>query len=388
MTTEFTPTPDDYTLHIPITFDYNGGRGQNKKAKIIITILLSIVGLSGIIGVILSRMYLYQKLIIALAIFYVVLLFLRIVVFREIYISDLYEKQKALDYKLDITDIWQIFDIDYTYPYICYFKNGKKGIFVQMDRDAITGKPDTAAYDHYEAIGNAYNVAHQLSMDIVHIDYMDSVGNDSRFESLYNDVSLCENTDMQEILTAIYSNLENEMRANYFSYDVYLFITREKANNFFENVQQVCNTMLGGNFLTYHVMDAEAIGNLCKALFNFHEFSVNDACESVLAKRTHPGVRPLSVIDLQGNLIEEINKSVEELQEIERIEARRAAEAAEEAKQKKLDAKKKKKGKQEEVPTEDKKEDEVLDLWKQSEVSTDDKDEDEVLDLWKQSEKE
>lgn len=340
---DFTPQPDDYTLHIPITFDYNGGRHQNSKAKIIITILLSIIGIAGIIGVCLTSMYLFQKLLISFAIFYVILLFLRVVIFREVYISDIYEKQKQLDHKLDTTDFWQIFDIDYTYPYICYFKNGKKGIFVQMDKDAITGKPSSAAFDHFEAVGNAYNIAHQLSLDIVHIDYMDSVGNDSRFEGLYNSVAMCTNTDMQELLTAIYSNLEMEMKANYFNYDVYLFLTRENANNFIENVQTVCNTMLGGNFLTYHVMNSEQIGNLCKSLFNFHEFSINDACSAVLAKKEHPSVRVLKLYDLQGNVLQEINKSTAELRELQKIEQRRAAEAAEETKRRKKEKRNKQK---------------------------------------------
>lgn len=361
MATEFRPQPDDYTLHIPITFDYKGGRSQNKKAKIIITIAFVLLAIIGITVVCVSEMYLIEKLILSFAIGYIILLFLRVVIFREVYISDIYEKQKAMDYKLDSTDFWQIFDIDYNYPYICYFKNGKKGIFVQMDRDAITGKPDSASFDHFEAIGDAYNVAHSLSMDIVHIDYMDSVGNDSRFENLYNDVSLCKNTDMQEILTAMYSHLEDEMRASYFSYDVYLFITRDKAANFFENVQEVCQTMLGGNFLTYHVMDAEAIGNLCKALYNFHEFSVNDACENVLSKKIHSGIRPIKVLDLQGNVIEEINKTTEQLRELEEINRRRAAEEAEEMAKNKRNRKNKKNKSKQEEKTEDK--DEVIDLF-------------------------
>ena len=72
-------------------------------------------------------------------------------------------------------------------------------------------------YDHYEAIGDAYNLDHSLNMDMVHIDYMDNVGNDSRMQKLYDDLNYVENQDMHEMLIDIYSNPYEQKYLSYHS---------------------------------------------------------------------------------------------------------------------------------------------------------------------------
>ena len=39
MAVDMTPQPGDYSINIPITFDYKGGRGQGKKGRIILSLL-------------------------------------------------------------------------------------------------------------------------------------------------------------------------------------------------------------------------------------------------------------------------------------------------------------------------------------------------------------
>lgn len=343
MAVDMTPQPGDTSINLPITFDYKGGRGENKKGKIILSIadvLLTIIFTVGCASN--DNLEIWMRFLLPCVVIYIGLFILRFFVFRELWFSDVYETLKATDYDLKLDQIWQIFDIDFEYPYICYFKNGYKGIFVRMEKDAITGKVGDAQFDHYSAIGDAYNVAHSLNMNIVHIDYMDNVGNDTRMQKLYDDLVFVENPDMQEMLIDIYSNLQDEMSQNYASFDIYLFLTRDKLNNFVYNMQTVCNYMLGGNFITYKVLDRFEISRVCVALFNLHDFSIVEACENVLSGVEHHGVIPIKV--KHGDGTEEIfNKTTAEKKVIAAENARKQKERLAEQERQKAEAKQRKK---------------------------------------------
>lgn len=340
---DMTPQPNDTSITLPITFDYRGGRGQNVKAKVITTIVIVVITTIVCVGIAGNEeMLIWQKILFDLGILYGSLFLLRFLIFKELYFSDIYETLKEKDYILDITDIWQIFDIDFEYPYICYFKNGMKGIFVKMEKDAITGKADEAQYYHYEAISDAYNIAHSLNMNIVHIDYMDNVGNDPRLQKMYDDLNDVSNPDMQEMLIDIYGNLQDEMSMNYASFDIYLFLTKDKVQNFIYNVQSVASTMLGGNFITYKVLNRYEISSVCTALFNLHDFSIVDACETVLSNATHTGIIPIKVTHADGE-VEVFNKTLAEKKAIAAEKERKLKEQiAEQERQKKIKKQKKK----------------------------------------------
>lgn len=345
MAVDMQPNPDSYTINLPVTFDYKGGRGQNKKGNVIITLI--ILALTGIVvaGICTNDGFiLWQKCLYGFVAAYIGLFLLRFLVFKEQHFSDMYETMKATDFIIGTEFIWNIFDIDYEYPYVCYFKNGKKGIFVRMEKATITGKPDTAMYDHYEAIGDAYNKAHSLNMDIVHIDYMDNVGNDSRMQKLYDDLNFVENKDMHEMLIDIYSNLQEEMRGVYASFDIYLYLTRDKNSNFLYNVQSACSAMLGGNFITYRILDMYELSGVCTALFNLHDFSIIDACSSVLDKTMHSGIIPISVTKADGT-VKVINKTRQEQKIYNENKQRRVQEQKDEALRKRHEARHNKKNK-------------------------------------------
>ena len=364
MAVDMTPQPGDTSINLPITFDYKGGRGENKKGKIILSVADILITLILTVGCALNKnLDLWMRFLLPCVVFYIGLFILRFFVFRELWFSDVYETLKATDYDLKLDQIWQIFDIDFEYPYICYFKNGYKGIFVRMEKDAITGKVGDAQFDHYTAIGDAYNVAHSLNMNIVHIDYMDNVGNDTRMQKLYDDLVFVENPDMQEMLIDIYSNLQDEMSQNYASFDIYLFLTRDKLNNFVYNMQTVCNYMLGGNFITYKVLDRFEISRVCVALFNLHDFSIVEACENVLSGVEHHGVIPIRV--KHGDGTEEVfNKTTAEKKVIAEENARKQKERLAEQERQKAEAKQKRKNAKMGVkPKEKKKDTTELDLF-------------------------
>lgn len=366
------PQPGVHSINIPVTFDYKGGRGENKKGKIILSIADTLITLIFTFGCAMNKnLDLWMRILLPCIVFYIGLFILRFFVFRELWFSDVYETLKATDYDLKLDQIWQIFDIDFEYPYICYFKNGYKGVFVRMEKDAITGKVGDAQFDHYNAIGNAYNLAHSLNMNIIHIDYMDNVGNDTRMQKLYDDLVFVENPDMQEMLIDIYSNLQDEMSQNYASFDIYLFMTRDKITNFVYNIQSVCACMLGGNFITYKVLDRFEISRVCVALFNLHDFSIVEACENVLSGVDHHGVIPIKV--KHGDGTEEVfNKTTAEKKVIAAENARKQKERLAEQERQKAEAKQRKKNAKLGIKPKEKKKDMTeLDLFDaESEVSS------------------
>ena len=338
------PQIGDTAINIPVTFDYRGGRGGNTKNKVIATIAIIIV-VAILIGGISTRdqLELLKKCLYDFLVFYVGLVLLRFLVFRELYFSDIYEELLSTDLVMDITQLWQIFEVGNEYPYICYYKNGYKGIFVKMEKGTVTGKTIENEFLHYDSVGEAYNLAHALNMNMIHIDYMDNVGKDSRVQALMDNLQNVKNEDMQIMLIDMYTNWQVEMSLNYASYDIYLFLTRDKIESFVYNMQNVVSTMLGGNYITYRVLNKNDISSLCTALFNLHSFSVNDACEQALVHNTQGNIVPIKVTHLDGT-VDKLNKTVAERKADLEERVRKQEEAKHDAKVKKEKARMKKKG--------------------------------------------
>jgi len=344
MAMDMTPQRGDNTINIPITFDYSGGRSSNVKGKVIFSIVISVITVIVIVGMAMNEgLELWQKVIFIGVFFYVMLAVMRYFVFGELRYSDIYETLKAEDYKLRYDYLWQIFDIDDNYPFICYYRNGYKGIFVRMEKDAITGKGDNNVFDHYEALGDAYNICHSLNMNMVHIDYMDNVGNDSRMAQLDSELMFVKNDDMRDMLIDIYEHLKLEMSRNYASFDIYLFLTRGDTKNFVYNVQTVAGSMLSGNFITYKIMDRYDVVKVCTALFNLQSFRYSDACAEVLGQSEGMGIVPIRVVHADGS-VEEINKTVAQKKVDSEIRAQNAEAAKKAEKLERRARRRKKKG--------------------------------------------
>lgn len=306
------PEPDDFSIKIPITFDYKGGRNENKRNKILLTVIVVILSIIIIIGILTNdSKEMYMRIILALLVILVASTFLRFLVFKETVYSDIFESLKEVDFMPDSSCFWNIYDINYEYPYICHYTNGLKGIFVRMEKDVVVGKSDTVMYDHFEGISDALNMASSMNINLFHMDYMDNVGNDPRLAKMYEDLKDVDNPDMQDVLLDIYQNLQEEMSRDYTSFDTYVFFTRDKLENFIYNVQAICGAMLGGNFLSYKVLDTNGIRNSCMALFNLKSFSVVNASELLLKNSSHAGIVPISIVHGDGTS-EVINKTVEE----------------------------------------------------------------------------
>lgn len=319
------PQPDDLTIKLPVTFDYHGGRADNKKSNILVTLVLTVLLIILEIGFARNdSMEWYIRIVICIGLFTLYALFLRYRVFKERVYSDALETLKEIDYTPSSSSFWGIYDIDSEYPYICHFRDGKKGIFIKLEKDVVVGKPDTIMYDHFEAVSDAYCLAGSLNINLAQIDYMDNVGNDPRMQNLYDDLEDCENEDMRDIMLSIYANLQDEMSNDYASFDVYLLTTRTKVSQLWYNAQMICERLLTGNYLTYKVLDSDGIKSTVTALMNLEEFSVLDACEDVLKSVSMTrSIVPISV-EHSGGEVTKLGKTQEEIvkekEEKERLE--------------------------------------------------------------------
>lgn len=85
-------------------------------------------------------------------------------------------------------------------------------------------------------------------------------------------------------------------------------------------------------------MDLQDISKLCVSLFNLKEFSVLEACESVLAGQSHDGIIPISVRHEDGT-VEVLNKTQSEkkLEQEERNRKMREQQASRRNKKKKAE---------------------------------------------------
>lgn len=316
------PEVDDTTIRMPITFDYNGGRGDKKRGNIISAIIIIILTIIFVVGIIRNDdLAVGQKVIFSGLVLLISMILIRFKILHELTYSDAYETLKEEDYTPGTQAFWGIYEIDSTYPYICHYKDGKHGIFIKMEKDVVVGKPDDVAYNHYEAISSAYQMAGSMNMNMCHIDYMDNVGNDPRLRKLYENLSECDNPDLKEMMISIYSNLQDEMSRDYASFDIYLFTSKGHLKQLEYNVKACVDCLLQGNYLTYKALDIEGIRATCMAVLNLSEFSALEACDNIFKASSFKGIIPIRVEHVDS--IEELNKTQEQIRQenAERLQA-------------------------------------------------------------------
>lgn len=345
---ELIPNETDMSVRLPVTFDYSGGRSDNSKTNVLTALILTAISITlAVLIATNSEGELWARILIPIAIVVVLVWVLRMFIFHEMVYSDAYERLQEVDGCVGIESFWDIFEIDYQYPYICHFRDGRKGIFVKLERDVVTGKGNDVLFKHYDAISDAYNIASRLKLNMCHIDYMDNIGNDPRLSNMYNTINDCENSELRDIMLSVLGNLQDEMLREYTSYDVYLFTMRGRSEDLWSAVDEVVSVMLLGNFITYRVLDIEGIRSTCMALLNLEDFSAVEACDSIFSGRRFGGIVPISVVHSDGT-VDKLNKTQEEIRQenAERLEEeRRKLREAEEAKLAKREARKKKKNK-------------------------------------------
>lgn len=301
------------TVQIPVTFDggyKHQGLGNDKFIMSVVTLVVWLI--TAIVALFLVEGW--GKLKYICVSFPLVLGFVRYVVMRERYYMKKKYELKEQSYKYDYKLFWDIYEVGDKYPYICRFSNGLKAIFVTLDKDVIVGREEDNDYVHYEAIAEAYLQMHKRGIDCMHIDYMDTVGKDTRVGCLFELANKTRNRDVRDVLTRIYDNVENEMQRSYSSYDVYCFYFSGKDDLFWDELRVVLEYFAEANYLRSRVLNRDEIGELVKSVMNIDSFSVRENSERLfLEKNAKKYLTPIWVE--RGGYKTVLNKTLEELAE-------------------------------------------------------------------------
>lgn len=316
------PEKGDYIINLPVTFDYSGGRKDTNKSKILWSCVLLVVGVIVGFGIIFAdRGFFLFNLVAGVLFMFGVTLIIRFLILKEHKIREEYIKLEDSDYLKDFHDLWGIFSIDDTYPYYVHFRNGKSGLFVMFEKDVILGKIEDSQYNHYEAIGDAYNLAGSMNIGMCHVDYMGNIGSDERLVECFNELSNVENPDIRDLLTDIYTNLQLMMNECVSTFDVYVFTFNSSESSFWYNIKQVISCMLEANYVSFKILNQSDLREVTKSLFNIHDFSVVEASSEAFGTKKYAGVIPISVVSADG--VETIlNKTTAEKNEERKLKER------------------------------------------------------------------
>lgn len=338
------PEKGDLTVTLPVTFDYSGGRKEQSKYKILWSVAVAVMLIIVAFGFLTrSSLSLIVRLILFVATLALDMFIIRYGFYRESTIRKYYKDLESTNYEKDFQDYWGIYSIDDEYPYYVRYRNGRTGLFVRLNKDVILGKYSESEYDHYEAIGDAYNIAGASNISMCSIDCMDNVGSDERLQESFSDLEKVSNPDVKDILMDMFGYLQSQMNERVTTYDVYLFTFNCSEIAAWNNINRILSCFMDANYVGYHILDANDIRDLFKSLYHLHEFSVNSAMANTFSYDTsYVGVIPIKIIHADGTE-EIINKTLEE----QREEAKLAEEEkqAREAEMKRRKHRKRKKSK-------------------------------------------
>lgn len=308
------PFKGQTSLILPVTFDYSGGRRDSNKTTKMWSGILLVVGAVISLGLVISDGIFILNLIKGFVFFYVVLFIVRFALNKE---GKLRREETSLrkdDFALKLSKVWGIYHIDDNYPYYCRFRNGKTGVFVELNKDVILGKHNEAEFSHYEAIGDAYNICGSSKIQMCHIDYMDYIGMDDRLDISFASLSKVSNPDVKDLLTDVFEYQKEQMSKMVTTFDVYLFLWTGSNISAWESVKRILNCFMQANYKGYRVLSANSLRLLPKTLLNLEDFSIVDAMSQALSDGTTLGVKPIRKVEVDGS-VTVINKTTEERRE-------------------------------------------------------------------------
>lgn len=296
------PSMGDSYITLPITFDYHGGRRDSQKTKVTWAWITGIIGFIIVIGILFSKEgKFFSNLSIAFVVSLVLFFGIRYIFLDEKRVRANYKKMMSDDLRLDDSVIWGIYHVEDAYPYICRFRNGRSGLFIGLNKDVILGKYVESEYEHYEAIGDAYNLAGASRVQIVHIDYMDNVGSDERLEESFISLGEVSNPDLKNLLTEIFSYQQDQMMKNVTTFDVYAFLWTGSDISAWNTIQRILACFLDANYRSYHVLNSLDLRELTKVVMNLEEFSVIKASSGAFETSVSSSISPILLVDANGN---------------------------------------------------------------------------------------
>lgn len=275
------PGLHDDSVEIPLTIDVPMQYKELNKKRLGIG-LLTIVGtwIGCIIGAIFFGGMSAGAYVFFAAVAIGVTVLVRRFYFNEKYYLKHMDDMLEHEYKYDCTQVWEIYEIAPKFP-ICHFKNGSKALFIMFDKDVIVGKNEDTQYYHYEAIANAYQMLSSKGIECMHIDYMDTVGKDSRFDPTVENMLKTKNQDLRQLLSVIFDYQTFCMSHAYSTYDVYAFYYKYDDAMFKDDIELIIGQFLSANYKRYRILQADGLRELVKSIYNLPDFSVVKACDDV-----------------------------------------------------------------------------------------------------------
>lgn len=341
------------SIILPVTFDYSGGRKDTQKTAKIFSVVLAFIGIVIGLGTIFSKKgFFLTNFLLGIVIIYIFLFVIRFFLLKEGKIRQGMIDLEDSDYKKELREWWGIYSISDTYPYYCRFRNGQSGVFVLLNKDVILGKFSESEFEHYEAIGDAYNICGGSNIKMCHIDYMDNIGMDERLEESFINLERVENPDLKDLLTSIFSYQQEQMMERVTTFDAYLFMWSGSDISAWNTIQRILSCFMQANYRSYRILDAEDLRDLQISLGNLKDFSVMDAMMNAFITNADTSISPIKVKHADGN-VEILGKT-----RAQRKEEAILKEKEEELKKEEIKRRRRSKSKK------DLQEDEVIDLFK------------------------
>ncbi|HFL3696580.1 hypothetical protein [Clostridioides difficile] len=310
------PEKNSDTVKIPLTFDFKSKGFNDSSGKMILIILIFVFWIiTSLIA--LFKFSLILKILYPLLSLIFFINVIRFLILRELYFRK--KRKELLDnqYLFKHTVFWNICDISDTYPYVAQFANNLKGIFVVFKNSEIISKGEDGMFEHHEALGESYRELSRRNISFRHIDYMDSVGKDDRMNNHFSKLDKIENTDLKELLTIIFDNMQYEMKNYYACYDAYCFYFKGRTDLFFDDLKIILDKMLLANYEEYTILDKNGISDLVKKTFNIDEFSATNTSNEIFKSVVETNF--ITVIWTENNGVRtRINQTSEELKEFKR----------------------------------------------------------------------
>ena len=350
------PKVGQVSMPLPITFDYHGGRRNKDKTAKVWSIILAVFSVICFLGLLFRKgSSIFINILLAVSVTYVIILIIRFILLKEATLRK--EKIKLIDSDNVVpeTDVWGIYDFSEMYPYIARFRNGKSGLFVLLHKDVILGKYAEAEYEHYEAIGDGYNIDGSSNIQMCYIDYMDLIGSDDRLDESFRSLDRVYNPDMKDLLTDIYTYQQEVMSKQVSTFDAYLFLWSGNDDSAWDTIQRILGCFLDGNYRGYKILNKSDVRELTKVVFNLEDFSVeNGMLNAFSVSDDSKCVTPIKIIHEDGSE-EVLNKTSSERKQ-EYLDRQREAQLRKEELKARRNEKRKK-------PTSKGEEDEEIDLF-------------------------
>lgn len=240
--------------------------------------------------------------------------------FEEKKYKKYYNTLNNCDNVFDSTLFWEIYEVAENYP-ICYYKNGLKALFVMFDKDIVIGRGTDGAYNHYEALTQAYRQLSRRGIKFIHIDYMDTVGRDTRLDGVIKDLLKTPNAMLRKVLATVFTYQKHLMSATNTSYDVYAFYFTGDDKVFRDNMDAILPLFLKANFVRYRLLTLENLRVLASTLYGLDNFSAKVACEKVF-ENNNKIRKSLKVISyVKGGVETKVNKTREDLEQEQHMQA-------------------------------------------------------------------